>query len=119
MYDRYNIPYCFILIESSTSLDLVSVIRNKIRKTDKVFEINSKVFALFCPFTEETKGGFKAAENILAYLENSFPSARFYMGLSCKGENDEHKDIVSCGIYALSKAKEFKENHIEDDNDIS
>jgi len=118
-YKRYNVPFCFLLIESSTEDNLIPTIETKIRQTDKAFLINKNLVAVFFPFTEEGSGGFKAAQNLLVCLENHFPSTRFYMGLSCREKSDSYKDVVSGAIYALSKAKEFNENCIEDDMDIS
>lgn len=119
-YNRYSVPYCFLLIESSTECDWISSIESKIRQTDKVFAIKKNLVAIFLPFIEECSKGFKAAENLLVLLENHFPMTRFYMGLSCREKSDKDKyiDVVAGSIYALSKAKEFNENRIEDDSDI-
>jgi len=119
-YNRYSVPYCFLLIESSTECDWISSIESKIRQTDKVFSIKKNLVAIVFPFTEEYSKGFKAAENLLVLLENHFPTTRFYMGLSCreKSDKDKYTDVVAGSIYALSKAKEFNYNRIEDDSDI-
>jgi hypothetical protein len=119
-YRRYNLPYCFLLIESSTESNWISSIESKIRQTDKIFLIKKDLVAIVFPFTDACSKGFKAAENLLTLLENGFPSVRFYMGLSCRERSDKDKniDVVAGSIYALSKAKEFNENRIEDDSDI-
>lgn len=119
IYNRYNISYCFLLVESSADCDLVSFIKTKIRQTDKVFSIKKNLTAIVLPFTEECSKGFKAAENLLFFLENHFPSDHFHLGLSCREKSDKYKDVIAGSIYALLKAKEFKENRIEDDLDIN
>jgi len=116
IFRRYGHPFCLIFLETSQPIerDRLGI---KLRKTDKLVEVDPSHHIIFLSLIGEREGGYKAAENILTQLENKFPDIVFHIGVACKNR-EEQEDIVTRIFYALSNAKDHDGNFVADDYGI-
>ena len=116
LFRRYHQPYCIAVIRSSSPVPLDRLIMH-LRKTDEFAKVDETHHAIIFMHIDEQNGGYKAAENVLNYLEREYPNVRFHIGVACR-ERECQQDTIGRALYALSIAMQHEENYVENDYDI-
>ncbi|SFV50559.1 hypothetical protein MNB_SM-7-1121 [hydrothermal vent metagenome] len=76
---RYKVEYTIALYIAKESIDS-EYIRKHVRDTDKLVVLDSNLVAMIFDFADE-EAGFKAAENILSFIEPKLSNDEIYISV--------------------------------------
>jgi GGDEF domain-containing protein len=110
--NRYDLPFCLMLLYSDTPKDITEIVQSNTRCADRFIKINDHYHALLF-FANKPDSHAKVANKILYALEKMFPASKISIGIACQ-EKQGSQDILTQAVQNLLLAKESTTNTIID-----
>ena len=89
---RYKVNYALSIYAATGSWDIENV-KNKVRKTDTVIELEEKIFAVVFDFVND-EYGIKACENLLSKIEPKMFGKKIYISVLNSKEQKNNDDLI-------------------------
>ncbi len=109
---RYSLPYCLALLYIEKPINLAKVLKNRIRKSDKIIRIDKNYYAIFF-FVKKEYNLDTLETKVFSIIQESLKDNKVYMGMSCKMEVDA-EDVVTMALQNLLLAMQKRRDIVDE-----